>query len=174
VSVNIAAANCSRPELVDAVSVALRESGLDPAALELEISEAAAMNASRDMLDVLAGIRETGVSLALDDFGTAYSLFGRMRGFSVERVKIDGSFVRAPDEAESIVPAITGMCHGLGLEVAAVGVETAEQLALVQRHGCDIAQGFLLGAPVDAADVPPLLRASPLADLGPSRMSQSA
>jgi diguanylate cyclase (GGDEF)-like protein len=174
VAVNIAAANCARPELVDAVSVALRESGLDPAALELEISETAALNASADALDVLAAVRDMGVRLALDDFGTGYSLFGRLRGFSVERVKIDGSFVRASSEADSIVPAISSMCHGLGVEVAAVGVETPEQLALVQRHGCDVVQGFLVGAPVSAAEVPALLDARLLAALGPSAIGQPA
>ncbi len=168
VAVNVAAANCARPELVDAVSVALRESGLDPAGLELEISETTALNASADALGVLASIRDMGVSLALDDFGTGYSLFGRLRGFSVERVKIDGSFVRASSEADSIVPAVTTMCHGLGIDVAAVGVETPEQLARVRRHGCDIVQGFLLGAPVDPAEVPALLDAQPLSALGDS------
>jgi diguanylate cyclase (GGDEF)-like protein len=173
-AVNVAAGNCARPELVNAVSVALRESGLDPAGLELEISSTTALNASADALEVIGAIRDMGVSLALDDFGTGYSLFGRLRGFSVERVKIDGSFVRASSDADSIIPAITTMCHGLGLEVAAVGVETAAQLALVHRHGCDVVQGFLLGAPVDPAEVPSLLDARPLAALGPSAVTQPA
>jgi EAL domain-containing protein (putative c-di-GMP-specific phosphodiesterase class I) len=132
------------------------------------------LNASADALEVIGAIRDMGVSLALDDFGTGYSLFGRLRGFSVERVKIDGSFVRASSDADSIIPAITTMCHGLGLEVAAVGVETAAQLALVHRHGCDVVQGFLLGAPVDPAEVPSLLDARPLAALGPSAVTQPA
>ena len=174
IAVNVAAANCARPELVDAVGVALRESGLDPSALELEIKETAALDASPDALDVLGAVRDMGVSLALDDFGTGYSLFGRLRDFSVERVKIDGSFVRASTEDDSIVPAIVTMCHGLGLEVAAVGVETAEQLALVQGQGCDLVQGFLVGRPVDAAQVPAMLDAQLLATVDPSALTQPA
>ncbi len=167
VAVNVAPTSCGREELVDAVSVALRESGLPPSGLELEISETAALDPSPDALDVLAAVRDMGVSLALDDFGTGYSLFGRLRGFSMQRVKIDGSFVRASNEGDSIVPAITTMCHGLELEVVAVGVETIEQLQLARRHGCDVVQGFLVAAPVGPGEVTAMIDARLLAAHGP-------
>lgn len=159
IAVNVAAANCARRELVDAVAVALSESGLAAEALELEITENAALDATAEVTQVLSAIREMGVSFALDDFGVGYSLFGRLRDFAVSRVKIDASFVQRPDAQDSIVGAIATMCHGLDLEVAAEGIETREQLALVTRHGCDLAQGFLLARPAEPADVPGLLDA---------------
>lgn len=159
VAVNVAASNCARRELVDAVAVALSESGLAPEVLELEITETAALDATPEVAEVLGAIREMGVSFALDDFGVGYSLFGRLRDFAVSRVKIDASFVQGPGSHDAIVGAITTMGHGLGLEVAAEGIETAAQLELVARHGCDLAQGFLLARPVEPADVPELLDA---------------
>jgi diguanylate cyclase (GGDEF)-like protein len=159
VAVNVAAPNCARFELVDAVASALGDSRLAPGLLELEITESAALDASEEALSVLGAIRTMGVSLALDDFGVGYSLFGRLRDFDVGGVKIDGSFVRGPGDRESILGAIVTMGHGLGLRVAAEGIETTEQMALVARTACDLGQGNLLSPPVASSQVPTVARA---------------
>jgi diguanylate cyclase (GGDEF)-like protein len=169
VAVNVCATNCARHELVDAVSVALRETGLDPTALELEITETAALDATPEVMELLHHIREMGVTFALDDFGVGYSLFGRLRDFSVSRVKIDGSFVRSAAASRTMIGAITTMSHGLGLQVVAEGIETADQLALVEHQGCDIGQGFLLSPPASIADAVGLLDRPLAADARRSR-----
>jgi EAL domain-containing protein (putative c-di-GMP-specific phosphodiesterase class I) len=144
----------ANPGLVRTVAEALAESGLDPARLELEITESVLLHDSAVNIAVLDELSDLGVSIALDDFGTGYSSLSYLRRFSFDRIKIDHSFVRdiAHNEGSlKIVRAIVMLAHSLGLAVTAEGVETDDQLAAVRGEGCDAVQGHYTGSPVPVA-----------------------
>ena len=128
--------------------------------VEFEITESVLMQNERTIADTLRTFRERGIRLAIDDFGIGYSSLEYLTRFRVDSVKIDQSFIRDmtinPDTA-SLVAAIIAMVHTLRLKVVAEGVETAEQLALLRRYGCDLVQGYYLSRPVRAAEIVPLL-----------------
>jgi len=108
------------------------------------------------VVNALCAIRAMGVSLALDDFGTGFSSLTYLRRFPLNVLKIDRSFVSGVDSIEAdaaITRAIIGMAHSLGLSVVAEGVETPAQLAFLQDQQCDVAQGYLLGRPMPAAEL---------------------
>jgi EAL domain-containing protein (putative c-di-GMP-specific phosphodiesterase class I) len=156
VAVNVSARQIDRnfPETVARV---LRETGLTPMLLELEITESIAMDASPATAQLLARLRDLGVRLAIDDFGTGYSCLSHLRCCPVSTLKIDMSFVReicSDHPGRTIVRAIIGLAHGLGMEAIAEGVETAETLAALRELGCDKGQGYLFSPPVPADAVP--------------------
>ena len=104
-------------------------------------------------LKVLQGLRDMGVSLSVDDFGTGYSSLAHLKRLPVQELKIDQSFIRNLDEASEdavIVRSTIEMSHSLGLKVVAEGVEYQHSLDLLKRWGCDTAQGYLIGRPMDA------------------------
>jgi EAL domain-containing protein (putative c-di-GMP-specific phosphodiesterase class I) len=153
VAVNLSARQFHDPGLIDLVRRVLAESGLPPSLLVLEVAESAAMQQAEVSASTLKKLKELGVSLAIDDFGTGYSNLAFLRRFPVDRLKIDGSFVaQAPGDAgaESLLAGIVELAHALGLEVVAEAVETVAQRDLLAALGCDLAQGFLIGRPVDA------------------------
>ena len=131
----------------------LKDSGLPPRLLELEVAEAAAMQHPEVTLATLKKLKGLGVLLALDDFGIGLSGVAHLRRFPLDRLKIDRSLVaEAHKDADrnAIVAAIIGLGHALGLKVVAKGVETEAQKAMLLACGCDYLQGFLTGPPVDA------------------------
>jgi EAL domain-containing protein (putative c-di-GMP-specific phosphodiesterase class I) len=135
------------------VARALRETGLPPALLELEITESTAMRETDATLGTLKRLKQLGVSIAIDDFGTGYSSLAYLKRFPVDKVKIDRAFVaEAPGSREqgAIVPAIVALAHALGIRVIAEGVESEAQRAFLEGCGCDFLQGYLAGRPVDA------------------------
>jgi diguanylate cyclase len=136
--------------VVDAV---LRETGLEPSLLELEITEGVLIGDTLNALQTLTALKALGVTLAMDDFGTGYSSLSYLKKFPFDKLKIDRSFVRDLDDGsdgKSIVQAIIALSSSLRLEVTAEGVETTHQLAVLRAAGCTFVQGFLLGRPIDA------------------------
>ena len=170
-AVNLSARQFDNPGLLQVVMAAAAAARLDPATLELEITESALMRNTANSTRMLVQLSEIGFKLAVDDFGTGYSSMGYLKRFPIHRLKIDRSFVTDidtdPDDA-AIVDAIIAMSHALGLKVIAEGVETQAHYAMLQRLGCDLGQGYLMSRPVPAADlerrladVPPSFSAGP-------------
>jgi diguanylate cyclase len=146
------------PALVAAV---LRETGLAPELLELEITESLVMRDEAWAEQVFTALKKIGVSLAIDDFGTGYSSFGRLRELPLDRLKIDRSFVHAihnNQEDRALVAAIIKMAQTIGLDVIAEGVEDFSQLLHLQDEKCDQAQGFLLSYPLTVSDARAFLK----------------
>jgi EAL domain-containing protein (putative c-di-GMP-specific phosphodiesterase class I) len=135
------------------VARALKESGLAPRLLELEITESTAMQQTDITLRTLKKLKQLGVSIAIDDFGTGYSSLSYLRRFPVDKVKIDRSFVAevpANRDQGAIVAAIIALAHALQIRVVAEGVETEAQREFLKSCGCDLIQGHLVGKPADA------------------------
>jgi len=165
VCVNLSAREFQDPELAAAVSRALRDAGLDPAGLELEITEGVLMGDAPGTLATLWQLKDLGVGLAVDDFGTGYSSLAYLKRFPVDTLKVDKAFVDGlgtDAEDTAIVGAVVGLAHALGLAVVAEGVETAAQAAGLIRLGCTLAQGYHFARPLPAAALAALLVAGPL------------
>lgn len=161
VAVNVSPVQLRVPTLPDLVRTALRDSGLDPTRLELEITESALLRDREVSLGILRDIRSLGVRIAMDDFGTGYSSLSNLRTFPFDKLKIDRSFVSAMHEdeaARSIVRAIAGLGKGLNLPVVGEGVENEAQRAMLQEEGCTLAQGYLFGRPGAVIDTRPARR----------------
>ncbi|MDP9132188.1 MAG: bifunctional diguanylate cyclase/phosphodiesterase, partial [Nitrospirota bacterium] len=146
------------------VTDVLRDSGLNPCRLELELTESIAMRDVEASVTMLEGLRAMGVRLSIDDFGTGYSSLSYLQRFPLSRLKIDQSFVRdllTNVNNAKITRAIIAMAHSLNLSVLAEGVETEAQLARLRDEGCDEVQGYLFSRPVCATDFEALLRIDP-------------
>jgi diguanylate cyclase (GGDEF)-like protein len=151
VAVNLSARELAQPDLVEVVVAALGDAGLPASSLCLELTETGLISATEQTMDHLRRLKALGVTLAIDDFGTGFSSLTYLRRFPVDVIKTDRSFVRdmcsnADDAA--IVTAVVGLGRALGLRSVAEGVETAEQLALLESLGCDLAQGYHFSRPV--------------------------
>jgi EAL domain-containing protein (putative c-di-GMP-specific phosphodiesterase class I) len=150
-SVNLSPRQFQHPTLVEDIVRILRETGLAPQHLELEITEGAVMADPDSARATLARLREIGISLAIDDFGTGYSSLGYLKRFPVNVLKIDQSFVRGlgqDDQDSAIVRGVIALAQSLALSVTAEGIETFEQLARLRELGCDHGQGYLLARPL--------------------------
>ncbi|MDQ2694127.1 MAG: EAL domain-containing protein [Pseudomonadota bacterium] len=161
IAVNLSARQFRHKGFRAALLRALRESGLDPRYLELEITESMLMDNADEVIAMLGSLHEQGLQLSIDDFGTGYSSLCYLKRLPLDHLKIDKSFVRDittdPDDA-AIAQTIIAMAHSLNLTVIAEGVETAEQLAWLSRQGCDEYQGYYCSRPVSAAAFEALLR----------------
>jgi EAL domain-containing protein (putative c-di-GMP-specific phosphodiesterase class I) len=150
-AVNISAMQLRDKNFLDGVFAILKETGLDPRSLELELTESVLMKHAESAASILKTLRTSGVQLAVDDFGTGYSSLSYLRKFPIDALKIDQSFVRqittVPDET-IIVEAVISMGRSLKLRVIAEGVETQQQLAFLRVHQCDEAQGYYFSRPV--------------------------
>jgi EAL domain-containing protein (putative c-di-GMP-specific phosphodiesterase class I) len=164
VAVNLSGRGFWRARIVERVQEALAVTGVNPAQLELEVTESMAVDGVADIRGLFRDLEGLGVRLAIDDFGTGYSALGRLQGLPFHTLKIDRSFVAGVEDSEDeapIVAAMIAMAHALKLDVVAEGVETAAQRAFLARHGCDMAQGYLFGRPVEADEIGKLLRPEP-------------
>jgi diguanylate cyclase (GGDEF)-like protein len=161
VAVNVSSIQLAQANFASMVATVLRETGLPPGLLELEVTESLVMQDEARAQQIFAELKQIGVSVAIDDFGTGYSNFGRLRGLSVDRLKIDRSFVHRmhsdPDD-RALVSAMIKMAQTIGIEVIAEGVEDFSQLLHLQEEHCDQAQGFLLSRPLSVADVREFLK----------------
>ncbi|HEX8979432.1 MAG TPA: EAL domain-containing protein [Parasulfuritortus sp.] len=156
ISVNLSVRQLERSQLLDQVARILEETGLRSERLELEVTESMIMRQTDDAISVLSGLREMGVQLAVDDFGTGYSSLSYLKQLPLNRLKIDQSFVRdlgTNDDDLAIVRTIIALGRNLGLDVVAEGVEQATQAEHLRREGCLVAQGYLFGRPMDAAQL---------------------
>ncbi|MDD4854828.1 MAG: EAL domain-containing protein [Sulfuricurvum sp.] len=154
-AVNISAVQFRHLSLPDTVSSILREVGLPPEYLELELTESVAMHDPQKAIDVMNNLHDRGIRMSIDDFGTGYSSLSHLKKFKVYKLKIDQSFVRditIDQEDKAIVSAIISMSKRLGLQTIAEGVETAEQLEYLQQEGCDEIQGFFYSQPLSARE----------------------
>lgn len=154
VSVNLSPRQFVQPDLIEQIIATLRETGLDPGSLKLEITESAVMENIDAALDLLKRLKSLRLSLSIDDFGTGHSSLSYLQRFPISALKIDRSFVsRMTESSESaeIVRTIIVLAQNLKMEVVAEGVETAEQLAQLQNLMCQSGQGYYFSRPVDAA-----------------------
>jgi EAL domain-containing protein (putative c-di-GMP-specific phosphodiesterase class I) len=151
VAINISAVELRSKDFVRGVQAVLQETGLDPRYLEFELTETAIMQNPQSTIAVLRALKDMGVQLILDDFGTGFSSLSYLKGFPIDALKIDKSFVRglcinAGDA--NIVSAIINMGKSFGLRVIAEGVETREQFLRLQAQQCAEGQGYYFQRPV--------------------------
>ncbi len=153
---------------IDQVGEALRKTDLDPARLEIELTEGILMDNGASAKTFLLALKKLGVQLAIDDFGTGYSSLNHLKQFPVDRVKIDASFIReipASADDATIAEAIIALGHSLKLKVIAEGVESAEQLHFLRSRGCDEMQGYLFSRALPEDEIDALLqRLTPAGD----------
>jgi diguanylate cyclase (GGDEF)-like protein/PAS domain S-box-containing protein len=161
VAVNLSPRQLSDPELLPALAGILRDTGLAPDLLELEVTESSMMHDAEQAVQVLTALKSMGVRLAIDDFGTGYSSLAQLNRFPIDTLKVDRSFIRnIPSDAEgrAIAEAIIAMGRTLKLTVVAEGVETDDQRVFLRDLACDQMQGYLFSKPVSADDFAELLR----------------
>ena len=162
IAVNVSALQIQHDDLPGLVALALAETGLDPARLELEVTESVLLGEAgaldgaynaipNSAVEALRRVRDQGVRVAMDDFGTGYSSLASLRAFPFDKIKLDRGFVADlgnSEGADAIVRAVLGLGRGLNLPVVAEGVETAHQAAALRAGGCDELQGYLIGRPL--------------------------
>ncbi len=161
VAVNVSLRQLACGDLVDIVRHSLTVSGLQPEALELEITESLAMGNLECTIKQLQELRELGVEASIDDFGTGHSSLSYLKHLPVQKLKIDRSFIRGIHNDlgdAAIVESIIDLAHGLGLIVVAEGVEYEAQYQILKDLGCDYAQGYLFSKPLAALEVEVMLR----------------
>ena len=164
VCVNLSAKQFQHYALSEEVEAALRETGLDPASLDLEITESVVMKDAPATLATLRELKGLGVNLAIDDFGTGYSSLSYLRRFPVDFLKVDRSIIEGlskDPKNEAILSAVVTLAHALDEQVVAEGVETARQLARLREIGCDFAQGYYFAKPLPSEAAGALLAEHP-------------
>jgi PAS domain S-box-containing protein len=161
--VNITPKQFALPNLASEIDDILRQTGMNPACVDLEITETIAMADADRSASVLAELKALGVRLNIDDFGTGYSSLSRLQRFPVDTLKIDRAFISHMDtdlETYEIVKVVIMLAHSLGLKVVAEGVETQQQVEMLRHIGCELAQGYLYSKPADPQTIQQLLVAN--------------
>jgi diguanylate cyclase (GGDEF)-like protein len=160
VAVNIAPVHLRQLDFPDQLRAILGRHAVDPACIELELTERSLMEDTEGARSCLRGLKDIGVRLAVDDFGTGYSCLSYLRRFPLDVLKIDRSFVSELDSShddQAICGAILSIAQQLSLDAVAEGIESEQQLAFLTRHGCQFGQGFYFGAPVDSSEIGAML-----------------
>jgi EAL domain-containing protein (putative c-di-GMP-specific phosphodiesterase class I) len=160
-AVNLSTRQFRQKDLADEISAALRDTGLAPGDLELELTESSIMDNLASAADVLADLEALGIRIAVDDFGTGYSSLSYLKSFPIHCLKIDRSFIRdipGDDNDTAIVRTIIALAGSLGLTVVAEGVESDAQLAYLRANHCDQAQGYLFSRPLPPDECVNLMR----------------
>jgi diguanylate cyclase (GGDEF)-like protein/PAS domain S-box-containing protein len=162
--VNVSAKQLARPELVDDVASALKESGLLPSSLCIEMTESVLMSDVEFFLETLVGLKLLGVAIAIDDFGTGYSSLAYLRRYPIDVIKVDKAFVDGLEDSDpkptAVVAAVVNLAHALGVVALAEGVETEAQHHVLERLGCDQCQGYYFGTPAEPEVISNLLMSS--------------
>lgn len=165
-AVNLSPRQFISRKLLPSMKAALIDSGIDPARIDLEITESVAMRNLEQSIEILTALRKVGATISIDDFGVGYSSLGQLRRLPAQSLKIDRSFVtHIPEDlnSTSIAEAIIAMAKRLRLRVVAEGVETEAQLEFLRENGCDAYQGYLFSKPLSGADTTALLKAQEVA-----------
>jgi Amt family ammonium transporter len=160
-SVNLSAKQLGAPGLVAKVEQIIRDAGLSPQCITLEITESVMIRNPETSILVLKQLRALGVQLEIDDFGTGYSSLNCLHRFPLSGLKIDKSFIQAMGQRQdyaTLIQSIINLANQLGITPVAEGIETADQLKCVQSMGCDKAQGFFFNKPLNAAAAQDYLR----------------
>jgi EAL domain-containing protein (putative c-di-GMP-specific phosphodiesterase class I) len=163
VSVNVSLRQIRSPGFIDLVADVLRDTGLRPSGLHLEITESVLMEETEISMRTLDGLKGLGVGLVLDDFGTGYSSLAYVRRFPLDAIKIDRTFIadlEREEEGSTIIEAIVNMAAGLRLDVVAEGIETTRQALRLRELGCELAQGWLYAPALSASHVQDLIGVS--------------
>ncbi len=171
ISVNISARDLMNPEFPEIYAKILQKNGCEPARITLEITESAMLDDPGRALVNLQRVRELGSHLSIDDYGTGYSSLAYLKRLPVEELKIDRSFIMSMETDPSdamIVRSTIDLAHNMGLKVVAEGVENAAIFALLQKLGCDMAQGYALSRPVPAAALLEWMKTSPWVNIAPA------
>jgi len=151
VAVNLSARQLSQRDFAESVRDVIEKTGIDPACLELEVTESMVMQNVDEAVNILGDLNDMGVQLSLDDFGTGFSSLAYLKRFPIDRLKIDQSFIRHcdtdPDDA-IISQTVIALAHGLKIKVIAEGIETAEHLAFLKANNCDEGQGYYISRPL--------------------------
>ena len=171
VAVNLSPIQFRDPALVENIAKVLSATGLEPRRLELEITESALLIAGEQNAEILGGIRDLGIRVAMDDFGTGYCSMNYLQNFVFDKIKIDRRFVRGlttTKNAPAIIKAIVDLSSSVGAETTAEGIETEEEMEAVVSHGCTEMQGYYFSKPLRAEEARSLVRRAPLpcADAG--------
>ena len=156
VAVNLSPLQFNDDRLLEIVGEALKETGLPPGALELELTEGAIITDVERAIAMMHGLKKLGVRLAIDDFGTGYSSLAYLKRFPIDTLKIDRSFVCDLEDDrtdQAIVATVLELGRNLGLTVVAEGVETQGQMTYLRERNCDIAQGYLIARPMEGCGV---------------------
>jgi EAL domain-containing protein (putative c-di-GMP-specific phosphodiesterase class I) len=157
ISVNISGDQVTRPNFASQVELILRETGLEPTALRLEITETVLLEGAEGTLNTIRHLRSMGIRLEIDDFGTGYSALSYIQRFPVDTIKIDRSFVEsigAPDTNIEFIRSILRFAAGLNLNTIAEGIETEEQMRVLKDLMCPYGQGYFISRPLKAEDCP--------------------
>jgi diguanylate cyclase (GGDEF)-like protein/PAS domain S-box-containing protein len=161
VGINITPKQFTHPGLAGEIKAAFQKTGIDPASVDLEITETIAMADATSSATIFGELKALGTHLSIDDFGTGYSSLSRLQSFPVDTLKIDRAFISRMEidaETHEIVRTVVALAHNLGLNVIAEGVETEQQVELLKHIGCEMAQGYLFSKPVRPEVIEQLLR----------------
>ena len=156
VAVNLSPIQFQERHVSETIINGLSFSGLDPALLEVEITENILIRDTAKVIDVLHKLKDLGIQIAMDDFGTGYSSLGYLQRFPFDRIKIDRSFIKDLGDdsgSDAIVGAVIALSKRLNMATTAEGIETAEQLQLLRLEGCDEAQGYYFSRPLPAEEL---------------------